>query len=189
MEWTIFTFLFISGGRPEASKRNLNFQTATWHHLKHLQIKDFFSQSIIICKFDPNCYHVIARVVAAAEDLVLGFSFSCCHKLYKPLLNGCVMTYWLPATSRQAFVCFCPLHSRQWRLVQTSKPIDINFCINLNRKRNVSQLGDWNINSTKGCPQLSNKSWPVDGDVMGDSLLWHLQATFMEAGNLQWLSQ
>ncbi len=31
--------------------------------------------------------------------------------------------------------------------------------------------------------------YPADGDVMGDSLLWHLQATFMEAGNLQWLSQ
>jgi len=28
---------FVSGGRPEASKRNLNFQAATWHHLKHLQ--------------------------------------------------------------------------------------------------------------------------------------------------------
>jgi hypothetical protein len=27
----------------------------------------------------------------------------------------------------------------------------------------------------------------VDGEVMGDSLLWHLQATFIEAGNLQWL--
>ncbi len=49
----------------------------------------------------------------------------------------------LPATSRQAFVCRCPLHSRQWRLLQTSKPIDINFCINSNWKRNVSQLGDW----------------------------------------------
>jgi len=34
--------------------------------------------------------------VAAAEDLVLGFSFSCCHKLHKPLLNGCVMTYMHP---------------------------------------------------------------------------------------------
>jgi hypothetical protein len=32
---------FISGGRPEGSKRNLNFQGATWHHLKHLQSKDF----------------------------------------------------------------------------------------------------------------------------------------------------
>ncbi len=114
----------ISGGSPEASKRNLNFQSATWHHLKHLQIKDFFSRSIIICKLNPNHYHVIATAVAAAEDLVLGFTFSCCHKLYKPLLNGCVMTYWLPATSRQAFVCSCPLHSRQWRLLQTSKPID-----------------------------------------------------------------
>jgi len=50
---------------------------------------------------------------------------------------------WLPATSRQAFGCPCPLHSRQWRVLQTSKPIDINFCINSNRKRNVSELGDW----------------------------------------------
>jgi hypothetical protein len=32
-------------------------------------------------------------VVAEVENLVLGFSFSYCHKLYKPLLNGCVMTY------------------------------------------------------------------------------------------------
>jgi hypothetical protein len=31
--------------------------------------------------------------MAAAEDLVLSFSFSYCHKLYKPLLNGCIMTY------------------------------------------------------------------------------------------------
>jgi len=38
----------------------------------------------------------IATVVAATKDLVLGFSFSCCHKLYKPLLNGCVMTYIYP---------------------------------------------------------------------------------------------
>jgi hypothetical protein len=34
--------------------------------------------------------------VAAVKDLVLGFSFSCCHKLHKPLLNGCVMTYIYP---------------------------------------------------------------------------------------------
>jgi len=47
-------------------------------------------------ELDRNCYHVIAMVVAAAEDLVLGFSFSCCHKLHKPLLNGCVMTYMYP---------------------------------------------------------------------------------------------
>jgi hypothetical protein len=53
--WIVF---LISGGRPEASKRNLNFQSATWHHLKHLQIKDFFSQSIIICKLDPYGYQV-----------------------------------------------------------------------------------------------------------------------------------
>jgi hypothetical protein len=25
---------FVSGGRPEASKRNLNFQGARWHHFK-----------------------------------------------------------------------------------------------------------------------------------------------------------
>jgi len=37
-----FFCFFFSGGRPEASKRNLNFQSATWHHLKHLQSKDFF---------------------------------------------------------------------------------------------------------------------------------------------------
>jgi hypothetical protein len=28
-----------SGGRPEGSRRNLNFQSATWHHLKHFQRK------------------------------------------------------------------------------------------------------------------------------------------------------
>ncbi len=89
-------FFFISGGRLEGSKRNLNFQGAKWHHLKHLPSKDFFSQSIIICKVDRNRYHVIATEVAAAEDLVLGFSFSCCHNLYKPLLNGCVTTYMYP---------------------------------------------------------------------------------------------
>jgi hypothetical protein len=27
-------FAIFSGGRPEVSKRNLNFQSATWHHLK-----------------------------------------------------------------------------------------------------------------------------------------------------------
>ncbi len=32
-----------SGGRHEASKRNLNFQSAMWHHLKHLQVKIFFT--------------------------------------------------------------------------------------------------------------------------------------------------
>jgi hypothetical protein len=31
--------------------------------------------------------------MAATKDLVLGFSFSCYQKLYKPLLNGCIMTY------------------------------------------------------------------------------------------------
>jgi len=34
--------------------------------------------------------------VVAAEDLVLGFSFSCRLKLYKPLLNGCVTIYMYP---------------------------------------------------------------------------------------------
>ncbi len=31
--------------------------------------------------------------MAAVEDLVLNFSFFYCHKLYKPLLNGWIMTY------------------------------------------------------------------------------------------------
>ncbi len=91
----VHSMVLISGGRPEGSKLNLNFQGVTWHHLRHLQSKDFF-QSIIICKLDRNRYHVIATAVAAAEDLVLGFSFSWCHKLYKPLLNGCVTTYMYP---------------------------------------------------------------------------------------------
>jgi len=85
-----------SGGRLEGSKCDLNFQGVTRHHCKHLQSKDFFSQSISTCKLDHNCYHVIATAVATLEDLVLGFSFSCCHKLHKPLLNGCVMTYMHP---------------------------------------------------------------------------------------------
>jgi hypothetical protein len=34
--------------------------------------------------------------LVAAEDLVLGFSFSCYHKLHKPLQSGCVMTYMYP---------------------------------------------------------------------------------------------
>jgi hypothetical protein len=36
-----------SGGRPEGSKRNLNFQTATWHHLKHFQRKAEGDQPVI----------------------------------------------------------------------------------------------------------------------------------------------
>jgi hypothetical protein len=32
----------VSEGRPEGSKRNLKFQSATWHHFKHFQSKDFF---------------------------------------------------------------------------------------------------------------------------------------------------
>jgi len=39
----------VSGGRPEASKRNLNFQSATWHHLKHLQSKDILNCSCCHC--------------------------------------------------------------------------------------------------------------------------------------------
>jgi hypothetical protein len=70
--------LFFSGGRLEGSKRNLNFQGATWHHLKHLPSKDFFSKSIIICKLDRNRYHFIATAVAATEDLILGFRLSSC---------------------------------------------------------------------------------------------------------------
>jgi hypothetical protein len=87
---------FFSGGRLEGSKCNLNFQSATWHHFQHLQSKDFFSHFIIICKLDSNCYHVHAMAVVIAKDLVLGLNFSCCHKLHKPLQNGCVMTYMYP---------------------------------------------------------------------------------------------
>jgi hypothetical protein len=52
--------------------------------------------SIIIWKLDRNRYRVIAMALATTEDLVLGFSFSCCHKLHKPLQSGCVMTYMYP---------------------------------------------------------------------------------------------
>jgi hypothetical protein len=27
--------VFVGGGRPRGSKRKLNFQSATWHHLEH----------------------------------------------------------------------------------------------------------------------------------------------------------
>jgi hypothetical protein len=37
----------ISGGRPEGSKRNLNFQSARWHHLKHFQRKAEGDQPVI----------------------------------------------------------------------------------------------------------------------------------------------
>ncbi len=42
---TLFKGATISfnGGRLEGSKRNLKFQSATWHHFKHFQSKDFFS--------------------------------------------------------------------------------------------------------------------------------------------------
>ncbi len=40
-----------------------------------------------------------------------------------------------------------------------------------------------NINSVKVCPQLSNNRRPVDGEMVRDSLLWPLEATFIEAGN------
>jgi hypothetical protein len=43
--------VIFSGGRPEASKRNVNFQGATWHHLKHLQSKDIFQSIIIFSSF------------------------------------------------------------------------------------------------------------------------------------------
>jgi hypothetical protein len=36
-----------SGGRPEGSKRNLNFHSATWHHLKHFQRKAEGDQLVI----------------------------------------------------------------------------------------------------------------------------------------------
>jgi hypothetical protein len=78
MKILLFKLFFFSGGRPEGSKRNLNFQGATWHQFQHLPSKDCFSHSIIIWKVDRNYYHVIATAViatavAAAEDLVLGF--------------------------------------------------------------------------------------------------------------------
>jgi hypothetical protein len=44
---TEFLQTFVSGGRPEGSKRNLNFQSATWHHLKHFQRKAEGDQPVI----------------------------------------------------------------------------------------------------------------------------------------------
>jgi len=42
-----FQFSFVSGGRHEGSKCNLNFQSATWHHLKHFQKKAEGDQPVI----------------------------------------------------------------------------------------------------------------------------------------------
>jgi len=48
VSWKSFFFLiFFSEGRPEGSKRNLNFQSATWHHLKHFQRKAEGDQPVI----------------------------------------------------------------------------------------------------------------------------------------------
>jgi len=40
-------FSIFSGGKLEGSKRNLNFQSATWHHLKHCQRKAEGDQPVI----------------------------------------------------------------------------------------------------------------------------------------------
>jgi hypothetical protein len=42
-----FPNFLVSGGRPEGSKLNLNFQSATWHHLKHFQRKAEGDQPVI----------------------------------------------------------------------------------------------------------------------------------------------
>jgi len=82
---------FFDGGKHEGSKRNLNFQGITGITFNTFKVKIFFTVHNYIQARSQSlpCY----RAVAAAEDLVLGFSFFCCHKFYKPLLNGCVMTY------------------------------------------------------------------------------------------------
>jgi hypothetical protein len=41
-----------------------------------------------------------------------------------------------------------------------------------------------NNNSVKVRSQLSNKSCPVDGELVRDDLLWPLVATFIEAGHV-----
>jgi hypothetical protein len=46
-----------------------------------------------------------------------------------------------------------------------------------------------NINSVKVRPQLSNNRRPVHGELVRDSLLWPLDDTFVEAGNVRWLSR
>jgi len=46
-----------------------------------------------------------------------------------------------------------------------------------------------NINSVKVPPQLSNNRHPVDGELVRGGLLWHVDAPFIEAGNVPWLSQ
>jgi len=46
-----------------------------------------------------------------------------------------------------------------------------------------------NINSVKVPPQLSNNRRPVDGELVGGSLLSPVDATFTEAGNVPWLSR
>jgi hypothetical protein len=46
-----------SGGRPEGSKCNLKFQSATWHHFKHFQSKDFFSCCLSFIAFELFCHN------------------------------------------------------------------------------------------------------------------------------------
>jgi len=46
-----------------------------------------------------------------------------------------------------------------------------------------------NIISVKVHPQLSNNRHPVDGELVRGGLLWPVDATFTEAGNVPWLSQ
>jgi hypothetical protein len=122
-------FKFLSGGRIEDSKSNLKFQSATWHYFKQLQSKDiFFHYCLSFTTLELFCHNYMDR----KNNPIVVHIFSCCHKLHKKI------DYQL----HQALMCPYPLHStRQWRLLQTSKPIDITFSINSNPKRNVSQLG------------------------------------------------
>jgi hypothetical protein len=122
-----------------------------------------------LCKLHRNRYHVIATVLAAAEYLVLGFSFCCigCTSPCRANVSRHIFRSRLPPrlppplppkrstifisakrvgrrrTSSYISSSFEASVSSSFPLPQTSKPIDINFCIDSNRKRNVSQLGDW----------------------------------------------
>jgi hypothetical protein len=54
---TGYFMIFISGGRPKGSKRNLKFQSAMWQHFKHFQSKDFFSCCLSFTALELFCHN------------------------------------------------------------------------------------------------------------------------------------
>jgi len=60
---------FFSGGRPEGSKRNLNFQSATWHHLKNFQRKAEGDQPVISVGYPSYALFYLQRT--AKDDATI----------------------------------------------------------------------------------------------------------------------